>query len=1003
MAASLENSVVAILGPTGGVVGTGFVAADGLILTCGHVVSAAGSGPGQSVEIQFYRRGEKYSVPVSAEMWSPKDEGDVAVLVWAGQLPGGVKPVELGDAAGSVDHTFSAFGFAPISKAQWLRATGDIKALLTTPDGQSILQLNSQEPDHGMSGAPVLDEARGVVVGMISGGIDSSRLVKNRDTVFAVPTETLRHVCAPLGMPKLWPLGHSFATSPHFTGRADERNELSAWLNTGPTVLVLRALGGFGKSALAWHWLINDVDKTRWPRAVWWSFYDTPVFESFLTETLPHFDIDPRNLGPRQQADKLLEQLAHSGTLLVLDGFERALRAFSGMNAAYQGDEVVPQPNEHDCVSPIAEHLLRGAASRSGLRGRMLITTRLRPRVLETPIGPLANCRERELTELSPADAYALFHSLNVIGTRAEIEAACAPYGYHPLSLSLLAGLILNDPRTPGDIAVAGRLDLTGDLIQRQHHVLQQAYDSLTPARKQLLSRLACFRSPMTYEATAAIAELTPQPLPQSPISNLQSLDSDLRDLIARGLLHHDRPSNKYDLHPIVRRYAYDRLTDKTAAHTRLRDYFAAVEAPTKFKTLDELAPLIELYHHTVRAGQYDEAYKLFRARIDTPTYYQFGAYQLQIELLRALFPEGEDQPPRLKDESAQASALNDLAAVYSFSGQPRRAVPLLERSNALDEKRGYKKGVAIGLANLAHIAQLHIGALRAAEANLRRSTALCREIEDEFDEAIGHQELGHLLAYRSVWEESARELAAALSLVEKQEEVQSQGVVWAYRALRALLMGRAKAHSSPSPQPSPSGRGSEASPLPAGDMSPGAKRSGEGAGGEGEIALSSARRALELADEWQKQVGRPNARDYVRAHWLLGAAHRVNGDYAGAERHLTESLTRCRGINNVEHEADILIDLARLRAATNEPDEAARLAQEALEIAERCSYALQGADAHLELAKLALAKGDRQAALAHAREARRLATCDGPPDYTYKVAYEEAGKLLEQLGGVNG
>ncbi|MBM2851249.1 MAG: hypothetical protein HW418_4191, partial [Anaerolineales bacterium] len=41
---------------------------------------------------------------------------------------------------------------------------------------------------------------------------------------------------------------------------------------------------------------------------------------------------------------------------------------------------------------------------------------------------------------------------------------------------------------------------------------------------------------------------------------------------------------------------------------------------------------------------------------------------------------------------------------------------------------------------------------------------------------------------------------------------------------------------------------------------------------------------------------------------------------------------------------------------------------------------------------------------LQHAREARRLATCDGAsqgdePDYTYKVAYDEAGALLVQLG----
>ncbi|MBF8285912.1 MAG: hypothetical protein HW378_4827, partial [Anaerolineales bacterium] len=42
--------------------------------------------------------------------------------------------------------------------------------------------------------------------------------------------------------------------------------------------------------------------------------------------------------------------------------------------------------------------------------------------------------------------------------------------------------------------------------------------------------------------------------------------------------------------------------------------------------------------------------------------------------------------------------------------------------------------------------------------------------------------------------------------------------------------------------------------------------------------------------------------------------------------------------------------------------------------------------------------------ALQHAREARKLATCDGAsqgdePDYTYKVAYDEAGALLVQLG----
>ena len=74
------------------------------------------------------------------------------------------------------------------------------------------------------------------------------------------------------------------------------------------------------------------------------------------------------------------------------------------------------------------------------------------------------------------------------------------------------------------------------------------------------------------------------------------------------------------------------------------------------------------------------------------------------------------------------------------------------------------------------------------------------------------------------------------------------------------------------------------------------------------------------------------------------------------------------------------------------------RQAQEALVITERSGYVLQGADVHLFLAQMALEAGDKRTALGHAKQAYRLATCDGPPDYVYKVAYEEAGALLAQL-----
>ena len=223
---------------------------------------------------------------------------------------------------------------------------------------------------------------------------------------------------------------------------------------------------------------------------------------------------------------------------------------------------------------------------------------------------------------------------------------------------------------------------------------------------------------------------------------------------------------------------------------------------------------------------------------------------------------------------------------------------------------------------------------------------------------------MGRLLAYRGAYAESETELSNALNTFKKQKDAQAQCLYWAYRAQRELLRlrsGRKSAIRNP------------------------------------QSAVAPARRALELADE-DARTTYPVKRDYLRAHWLLGAAHRVASRFDEAEHQLRDALERCRRIGAVDLEADILIDLARLGAATEAPDEAQGQAEEALDIAERSGYVLQGADAHLDLAKLALARGDKSAARDHAAEARRLATCDGPPDYTYRAAYDEADALLKQL-----
>jgi tetratricopeptide (TPR) repeat protein len=774
--------------------------------------------------------------------------------------------------------------------------------------------------------------------------------------------------------PQQWDLVHPYPMPPHFTGRNAERRMLSDWLNGGDThpLLVVRALGGFGKSALTWHWLLKDVVERDWPNVVWWSFYEAQAgFDNFLRTTLKYLSSEElKGRVSQEHVDRLLQYLQQPGILLVLDGFERELRAYCSMAAAYQGDGEFPLCAEekvggedNDCINLLAEVFLRKLCSLPNLKGKVLMSTRLRPRPVEVRGGELLiGCREEKLTQMHPADAVTFFRVQGIRGNRNEIEQACGNYGFHPLSLRLLAGLVVNDYRDPGDIQVAQNLDVSGDLIQRQHHVLEQAYESLMEERRRLLSRIACFRSPVTYDTLVAVDE------------GSQDLQADLRDLINRGLVQ--REGIRFDLHPIVRRYAYDRMgaAERSGTHGQLRDYFAAVPEVEQVTTIDDLAPVIELYHHMVRAGQYDKAFELFADRLNNSLYYQLGAYQQRIELLRALFPQGEAQLPQLQKEDDQAWTLNGLANSYSLSGQPEQAVPLFEASNAIQEKWEQKGNWAIGLGNLACMAQLPIGALQAAEANLRRKIALCQEIEDEFNifnivaefnEAVGQYGLGQLLAYRGDWGAAEEALDRSLELLKKINNIQSQGIVWAYQALRSLLWMRATETTR------------QLSDLAA-------------------TALSAANRALELADEDAHTVS-PVERDYVRAHWLLGAAHRLTPDLHLSDHHLNEALHRCRAINMVDHEADILLDLARLRRDQGDPTEAHRLAEAARQIATRSRYVLQGADIHLFLAELAMAAGELDQARGFAQEALRLATCDGG-DYTYKVAYDEAQALLKKI-----
>lgn len=214
--------------------------------------------------------------------------------------------------------------------------------------------------------------------------------------------------------------------------------------------------------------------------------------------------------------------------------------------------------------------------------------------------------------------------------------------------------------------------------------------------------------------------------------------------------------------------------------------------------------------------------------------------------------------------------------------------------------------------------------------------------------QAFGERDLGLVEVCQGRTDKSASSLGIALNLVRKLGLKQSEGLVWAHRAFRALLTNSVK------------------------------------------VGLEAARKARELAatDRFE--------RDIIQAEWLLGWAL-IEQSPAASEKHLTEALTRFRRINLVEYEPDILLAWTRWHRATGHPKEARDCVDDALTIADRCEYRLVQADAHNLLARMALDAGDRVEARRHAEIARERAWCDGPP-HCYKAALEEAESLLKQI-----
>ncbi|HWT03318.1 MAG TPA: DUF4062 domain-containing protein [Pyrinomonadaceae bacterium] len=448
-------------------------------------------------------------------------------------------------------------------------------------------------------------------------------------------------------------------------GRQEELNLLTDWVaKPGEKiyqahVLSVVALGGMGKSALAWKWF-NDIaphEMKPLRGRVWWSFYESDArYENFVVRTLAYVTERPREevqkLPLPYCEERLLAALDNEPVLVVLDGLERLLIAYARMDAARLSDDdfdettanrvagarglpesaaqsFMGQRSLRKTADPRVGSFLRKLATRRA--SRILITTRLYPRELQDKHTDeaIAGSYPYFLRKLSDDDALNLWRTFGVGGSREELLPLFHTFDNHALLIKALAGEIKRYKRAPGDFKKWREHHPKFDpsrfpvLKELQAHVLDFALRGLDERARQTLHTIAAFRMPAAYETLLALF------VGEGKLFvNDNELDATLTELEDRGLLGWDKRANRYDLHPLVRGVVWGGLGDDTrrGVYTDLHVHFEAlpqIDNYLKVNSLEDLTPAIELYNTLIGLGRYDDAGGFFYRQLYQATLYR--------------------------------------------------------------------------------------------------------------------------------------------------------------------------------------------------------------------------------------------------------------------------------------------------------------------------------------------------------------------------------------------
>jgi transcriptional regulator with XRE-family HTH domain len=395
-------------------------------------------------------------------------------------------------------------------------------------------------------------------------------------------------------------------SSGRFFGRQHELKELdAAWEADACRVVTVLGGWGTGKSALISEWL-KRMQKDDYRGAVWvvgWSFRGQGSTgygggDNFFHHALTCFGDPNPDVGvEHEKALRLRARIGDHRTLLVLDGLE----PLQGRPTEWEEGGQITDENE------AMRRLIRHLATQ--LNGLCVITSRFSVLDLSdlTAGRRAGSVWDIRLPPLDLRPATELLKSRNLHGPEEQFSNAVQAYQGHPLSLTVLAGVLLR--RYHGDVA---RWREVAASSKRIDGVLASLECLLTGEEKAVMRLMGLFDGPAEAKAIQTLRAGGPIPgltdrLKRLDESGWAAVLRNVRDLQLLAEENEKRPLD-LDCHPAVRAYFAKRL-EQVQPEARREGHFRLYQHFKQEENLTVIDNHYEAIRHGCQAGRHAEVF----------------------------------------------------------------------------------------------------------------------------------------------------------------------------------------------------------------------------------------------------------------------------------------------------------------------------------------------------------------------------------------------------------